>query len=465
MSLRSDVICKSAKLYIIPVRTRVPLKFGAEVLESVLVARVRVSVETADGTVAHGWGETPLSAQWAWPSARPVAERQELMVKFCRKLAGAIPAFSYSGHPIEIAFEFQRSEFHELWMGFRKVDAPDFPLLAALVCYSAFDIAIHDAYGIANRAPIYALYGPDHLNRDLADFFADSDAAGRFKGLYPKDFLRSERTNRLVAWHLVGGKDCITSEQRCETPEDGYPGVLTEWIERDGIKALKIKLTGTDQAADLDRLLSVDAVGQPLGVLWLTADFNCTVTDPSYVVEILDKLLRDHPLTYQRLLYVEQPFPYEIDEYPIDVHAVSSRKPLFMDESAHDWRFVEKGFALGWNGVALKTCKTQSGALLSMCWAAAHGMSLMVQDLTNPMLAQIPHVSLAAHTPTLMGVETNAMQFYPEASAAEALVHPGLYRRRKGRVDLSTVSGAGFGYRLSEITRELPEAIAASGNE
>ena len=47
-------------------------------------------------------------------------------------------------------------------------------------------------------------------------------------------------------------------------------------------------------------------------------------------------------------------------------------------------------------------------------------MTLMVQDLTNPMLAQIPHVLLAAHAGTIMGVETNAMQFYPDASTAEA---------------------------------------------
>ncbi len=61
-----------------------------------------------------------------------------------------------------------------------------------------------------------------------------------------------------------------------------------------------------------------------------------------------------------------------------------------MDESAHDWRFVKMGRELGWTGVALKTCKTQTGAILSLCWAKAHGMTLMVQDLTNPMLAQIP---------------------------------------------------------------------------
>ena len=41
----------------------------------------------------------------------------------------------------------------------------------------------------------------------------------------------------------------------------------------------------------------------------------------------------------------------------------------------------------------------------------------MVQDLSNPMLAQVPHVLLAAHARTIMGVETNGMQFYPELLA------------------------------------------------
>jgi len=51
------------------------------------------------------------------------------------------------------------------------------------------------------------------------------------------------------------------------------------------------------------------------------------------------------------------------------VHSVSERKPLFLDESAHDWKQVRLGRELGWSGVALKTCKTQTGALLSACWA------------------------------------------------------------------------------------------------
>ena len=183
----------------------------------------------------------------------------------------------------------------------------------------------------------------------------------------------------------------------------------------------------------------------------LTTDFNCTVTDPDYVNEILDKLKDESPETYKRILYVEQPFPYDLESYRIDVHSVSSRQPLFMDESAHDWKYVRLGRELGWNGVALKTCKTQTGALLSLCWAKAHGMDLMVQDLTNPMLAQIPHVLLGAHAGTIMGVESNGMQFYPDASIREAKVHPGIYNRRNGLLDLSTLQGPGFGYRLSEM--------------
>ena len=83
----------------------------------------------------------------------------------------------------------------------------------------------------------------------------------------------------------------------------------------------------------------------------------------------------------------------------------------------------------------------------------------MVQDLTNPMLAQIPHVQLAAYAGTIQGVETNAMQFYPDASLVEAKVHPGLYRRIDGCVDLSSIQGTGFGYRVDEIRRELPDPV------
>jgi len=68
---------------------------------------------------------------------------------------------------------------------------------------------------------------------------------------------------------------------------------------------------------------------------------------------------------------------------------------------------------------------------------------------------------LAAYAGTIAGVETNAMQFYPDASVLEEGVHPGLYKRRSGRVDLSTLQGPGFGYGLAAHKRELPPPAAA----
>jgi L-alanine-DL-glutamate epimerase-like enolase superfamily enzyme len=44
------------------------------------------------------------------------------------------------------------------------------PWLAALVCNSAFDIALHDAFGKLAGLPVYETYGAEFLQRDLAAF-------------------------------------------------------------------------------------------------------------------------------------------------------------------------------------------------------------------------------------------------------------------------------------------------------
>jgi len=443
--LSTDVRVRECVLYFLPVKTRLPLKFGAQVVDRVTCARARVLVEDRRGRTASGWGETPLSIAWVWPSdTLSWEEREDALRQRCIELTRAVVATGVHGHPMELATKLPDSTL---------------PHLAELVCQSVFDQAIHDSFGNLHRISTFNTLTRDYLTIDLAHFL-DSDA--RFSGAYPGDFLRPKQ-EKLPVWHLVGGLDALEPNDLTGVePKDGYPILLRDWIRKDGLRCLKIKLRGNDALWDYDRIVRVGRIAIEEGCDWLSADFNCTVGDPAYVCEILDRLLAEQPRIFAMTLYIEQPFPYDLEAHRIDVRSVSARKPLFLDESAHDWRFVRLGRELGWSGVALKTCKTLSGALLSLCWARANGMTLMVQDLTNPMLAQIPHVLLASHAGTIMGVESNAMQFYPEASVPERLVHPGLYQRRDGVLNLETLGSAGFGYRVEDIVRDLPQPAAAA---
>ena len=465
MSKPSDIRVIDTCLYFIPLEFRLPLKFGVETVTRAMTVRVGMRVQGRDGRVAEGWGETPLSVTWVWPSSLSYDERESALKSLIVDLAGAWRGFAECGHPMEVGHAFLEGPLPQCHkaLNTRRAGREQTPWLAALVCNSAFDIALHDAYGILNGVPVYETYNNRWMNRDLAAYLTPAEGVDfSFAGKYPQDFFSLPAARRLPAWHLVGGKDAVDpAELTGAEPKDGIPVDLREWIRRDGLKCLKIKLRGNDAAWDYERTVRIGHMAVEEGVDWLTADFNCTVTAPQYVNDILDRLVIEHPRIHGMILYVEQPFPYDLESNRIDVHSIAARKPLFMDESAHDWHLIRLGRSLGWTGVALKTCKTQTGALLSMCWAKAHGMTLMVQDLTNPMLAQIPHCLLAAHAGTIMGVETNAMQFYPAASAPESVIHPGLYTRRDGCVDLTTLRGPGFGYRLSEIRRTLPKATVS----
>lgn len=426
----------------VPVKMRLPLKFGAETIYSIQIASVELEMYGVSG---HG--ETPLSVGWAWPSDLSFKFREDMMCKFGQFIAEHL---EYTDeHPMVSGYKVITGHLSGWLDDFNRSNNCSMPYLAALITLSAFDIALHDAYAISMNVPVYSIYSKKYMPVDLEYFYNDP----KFSGKYPDDYFVENVQERLTVWHLVGGKDLLTSaELSGSEPDDGYPVTLEHWIKRDGITALKIKLTGVDAEFDYSRMVSVGKIGMQYGCRSISYDFNCMVTDPEYVNCLLDKLAAEEPEIYEMLLYVEQPFPYDIENNKIDVSSVSERKPLFMDESAHDWQHVKLGRSLGWNGVALKVCKTQTGALLSGIWAKEHGMQLMVQDLTNPRLAMMPHTLLAANIGTICGVECNAPQFYPNESLDYEKRHPGLYERRNGVVDISTLLGKpGFGYAPEDI--------------
>ncbi|MCK5200711.1 MAG: hypothetical protein KAR21_20290, partial [Spirochaetales bacterium] len=102
----TDIHIKAVEVYFIPVNTRIPLKFGSEVLTSVTCARIRVSVENNRGQTAEGWGETPLSVQWVWPSSVSYSFRFLRLKKFVMELSAELNDYTVKGHPIETGHLF-----------------------------------------------------------------------------------------------------------------------------------------------------------------------------------------------------------------------------------------------------------------------------------------------------------------------------------------------------------------------
>ena len=302
MSVYRNVRVTEVVLYFLPVKLRVPLKFGHQVLSEVTCARVRVRVENGGGQSAEGWGETPLSVPWVWPSALDYGERHDRLKDLCRRIAVDLEAFTTGGHPMEIGHAFQRECLPVLHAEADAEYEEAMPHLAALVCLSAFDLAVFDAYGNLHEKPVFELLGSHWLNHDLAYFLEGEEG---FSMKFPADYLVKAEMSQPV-WHLVGGLDPVDEpELRGDEPDDGYPVLLREWIRRDGLKCLKVKLRGNDAKWDYDRILKIGMMGIEEGVDWLTTDFNCTVTDPDYVNAILDRLRDEAPRIHGMILYVD----------------------------------------------------------------------------------------------------------------------------------------------------------------
>ena len=181
MNKATDIRPTGVTLYFLPVQARVPLKFGAETVTQVTCARACMKVEGRRGRTAEGWGETPLSVQWVWPSKAPFAERHEALKEFSIELTRLWACFHSRGHPIEVGQDFQEVVLQPAWKAFNRRQRggkEPMPWLAALICCSPFDLALHDAYGQMHRRPTYATYTAEFVNRDLACYLQPARRSG-----------------------------------------------------------------------------------------------------------------------------------------------------------------------------------------------------------------------------------------------------------------------------------------------
>ena len=428
---------------------RTPIKFGGVALDRVTLLDVHCEVETAAGQRGRGFGSMPLGNIWSFPSR---VMSYDVTLAAMKDLAGRIADLARqskeSGHPIDIgrALEPGFLEAGRAVSRDRRL-AELMPHLCVTVTASAFDAALHDAYGKVHGLNCYHTYGPDFMNHDLGHYLGAD-----FAGEPLQRYIRREPQPRMPLYHLVGALDPLTDADVKQRVGDGLPETLPEWIRADGLTHLKVKLNGEDLDWDVERLVGVDRVAgeaqrqRGVGRWYYSLDFNERCPNVAYLLDFLRRVRERAPEGYERIQYIEQPTARDLKADRANVmHEAAKLRPVVIDESLIDLESLQRAREMGYTGAALKACKGQGTSLLLAAAAQKMGLFLCVQDLSCPGASLLHSAGLAAHVPGVAAIESNARQYVPAANKPWEEGFPGIFRITDGTMETGLLTGPGLG--------------------
>ncbi len=446
---KSDIRVEHVSISYEEYKYRTPIKFGGHAVDRATILNVNCSVRTGGGRNARGFGSMPLGNIWSFPSN---TLSYDTTLNAMKVLAGQMATITSDypefGHPIDINRALDAAYLSAAASVSKQLHlAEPIPKLCTLVTASAFDAAIHDAFGKAHGLNCYRTYGPEFMTHDLGYYLGDE-----YKGQFPSYYISPEPKRRMPIYHLVSAIDPIENSDITERINDGWPETLPEWIRYNGLTHFKIKLNGDDRKWDVDRVLHVDRVvtqtQRTRGVDdWVySLDFNEKCPNVQYLIEFLHEVKKRTPSGYERIQYVEQPTARDLDKHPENVmHEAAKLRPVVIDESLTGIDALLLSQKMGYTGAALKACKGQSHMMLITPVAKRHKMFLCVQDLTCPGASLIQSASLAAHVPGVAAIEANARQFMPAANKDWESRFPGVFHITDGTMDTGELNGVGLG--------------------
>lgn len=428
-------------------RYRTPYQFGGRSSDRVTILNVNCRVRTTGGREAWGFGSMTLGSSWSFPAV-PYDAGLGAMMALADALRPLTKDCDDTGHPIDL-FRVLEPEYLRAAESVSRARALPVPIpkLCTLVVASAFDAALHDAYGKAFGVSCYDTYGSSFMTRDLSH-----DLGTAFKGEYLDRYVPVAPRPQTLVFHSIGASDPLEASDVRVRIEDGLPNTFEEWIARDGLVRFKIKLNGGNLDADFTRIVRIDRiVNRVLPARGVTdwkylLDFNEGCPNVGYLLDCLRRVREATPSGFERILYIEQPTARDLRKDRANVmHEAARLRPVVIDESLTDLETLLLAREMGYTGVALKACKGQTQAMLMAAAAQKFGMFLCVQDLTCPGASLIHSAGIAARVPGSAGIEANARQFVPSANAAWESRFPGLFTIRDGAMNTGQLTGPGLG--------------------
>jgi L-alanine-DL-glutamate epimerase-like enolase superfamily enzyme len=426
---------------------RTPYVFGGAKVDRVTILNVICRNEGKSGRSAFGFGSMTLGNAWAFPSPMhsyvETLEAMKALASICRQEFQQITEFS---QPIPQGVLLEQRVLQKLpelqkSLGLKQ----PIPKLAMLVVLSAFDAALHDSFGRLHQRPSWATYGAD-MHPDLGQILGST-----YQNQYASQFVTSRPRDYVWLYHSVGASDPLISQDVKQRPSDDLPFTLGDWILYAKLTHLKIKLTGTDVQADIDRTIAIDRIARESMTTknWrYCVDFNERCPNEETLLQFLRQVREKTPDGFQKIQYIEQPTQRDLKtDLSNTMFRANKLRPIVIDESLTDIESLEIAKSMGYTGVALKACKGQTQVLLTAAAAAKTNMFLCVQDLTCPGASFLHSAAIASHVKGVSAMEGNGRQYVPIANQTWNSAYPGVFDIRNGKVNTRILNGHGLGVR------------------
>ncbi|MDB6092473.1 MAG: hypothetical protein JWM32_35 [Verrucomicrobia bacterium] len=467
-----------AELFRIPLRARMPFRYGIVTMTEVPHVFLRLEFEI-DGEAHAGLAADHLPPKWFTKDpARALGDEIEEMlmviraaVSSARKIRATTPfAFwqeLYAAQS-EWAKKGGKAEGMKAEAGLsEQAGRQVIPPLLAHFGTSLVERALVDAFCRAKKTTLSRAVRENQLGVDLGAVHAP------LVGSAPSDWLPARPPETVFARHTVGLVDYIEEADipAAERVNDGLPQSLAACVRFYGLRHFKIKIDA-DVARARERLKQIAVVlaRECGGDYAFSLDGNESFREPAVFAAQMRALLAEPTLKefWPKLIFIEQPLHRDVAlSAAADWSAWPERPPIIIDESDAEIGSLPAALALGYAGTSHKNCKGIFKGLANACLLAqrrALGKPVMLsgEDLTNVgPVALLQDLAMQAVL-GVTSVERNGHHYFaglaqfPVSIQQHVLKHHGdLYTRstagwprlevKEGRIALGTTLRAPFG--------------------
>lgn len=456
------ILLRSAELRRIPLRTRIPFRYGIATMTEVTHVFLRITFEI-DGESQAGLAADHLPPKWFTKDpARPLDEEVDEMLAVIRAAAANASAIRAA-----TPFAFWR-ELHAAQSAWGR--ARGLPPLLAHFGTSLVERALIDAFCRASGTTF-----ADALRSNR--FGVDPGAVhGELAGSAPGDWMPASPPAEVFARHTVGLSDPLTEEEipADERVDDGLPQSLVACIRAYGLRHFKVKING-DPPRDRARVAGVAAIlaRECRDGFAFSLDGNESFREVAAFADGFRDLRSGagNDAFWARLLFIEQPWHRDVALSAAIgelARAWPDRPPVIIDESDAEPASLPAALALGYAGTSHKNCKGVFKSVANACLLARRRAAGLPAILSGEDLSNIGPVALmqdlaVAASLGVTSIERNGHHYFaglrqfPGSIQSHVLAHHGdLFTRvaagwprlavLEGRVCLGSVLAAPFGH-------------------